>query len=98
MSEDLYVVAIMTAKPAEAGGLRELLLSAVKAFRGEDGCKAYALHEDERRPGRFVSYEVWRDHDALAAHMKSPTMEAAIPKLAEILEVEMEQHFLSTLL
>ena len=88
----------MTAKSGKQDELRALLLPATQAFRAEDGCKAYALHEDEKQPGRFVTYEIWRDHDALAAHMKSPTMEEAKPRLAEILDGEMEQYLLSTLL
>jgi len=95
---DLHVVAIMTAKPDQAEALRALLLPATRAFREEDGCKAYALHEDEKQPGRFISYEVWRDHDALTAHMVSPTMKAVKPKLAAVLARDMEQYLLSTLL
>ena len=95
---DLYVVAIMTAKPNKADDLRALLLPATQAFRNEDGCKSYTLHEDEKRPGRFVTYETWRDHATLAAHMVSPTMKEAGPKLKDILEGEMEQYLLATLL
>jgi|AOAMet2_C49A8_80_1029290.scaffolds.fasta_scaffold24673_2 quinol monooxygenase YgiN len=98
MTDDLYVMAILTSKPDQADALRELLIPATEAFRQEDGCKAYSLHEDLRRPGRFVTYEVWRDRGALAAHMDSPTMKAATPKLGSILESEMEQHLLGTLL
>lgn len=95
---DLHVVAIMTAKPGQADALRALLLPATRAFRDEDGCKAYALHEDEQQPGRFVTYELWRDHAALTAHMASPTMEAAKPALAGLLARDMEQYLLGTLL
>ncbi len=98
MTDDLYVVAILTSKPDQANALRELLIPATKIFRQEDGCKAYSLHEDTKRPGRFVTYEVWRDEAALAAHMVSPTMKEAMPKLGPILEGEMEQHLLGTLL
>lgn len=98
MKQDLYVVAVMTAKPEKADDLRALLLPAVEAFRQEDGSKSYALHEDTERPGRFVSYEVWRDHDALEKHMTSPTMREATPKLKDLLAREMEQYLLDTLL
>jgi len=98
MSEDLYVVAVMTSKPDRADELRELLIPTTEAFRQEDGCLAYALHEGIKRPGRFVTYEVWRDEAALAAHMVSPTLRAAGPTLKELTETEMEQHLLKTLL
>jgi quinol monooxygenase YgiN len=98
MSQDLYVTAIITSKPDRADALRELLIPATKAFRQEDGCLAYALHEDIKRPGRFVTYEVWRDEAALKAHMESPTMKEAGPKLKELTVGEMEQYLLDTLL
>ncbi|MDQ6648317.1 MAG: antibiotic biosynthesis monooxygenase [Pseudomonadota bacterium] len=98
MTQDLYVVAILTAKPGKADDLRALLLPAVEAFRQEDGCSAYALHEDTERPGRFVSYEVWRDRGALDQHMTSPTMREATQKLKDLLEKEMEQYLLELLL
>lgn len=95
MADNLYVVAIMTAKPEKADDLRELLLPVTQAFRKEDGCNAYVLHEDGKRPGRFITYETWRDHDALTAHMISPTMQKAMPQLKDILECEMEQYLLA---
>ncbi|MEP7185041.1 MAG: putative quinol monooxygenase [Rhodanobacter sp.] len=98
MKQDLYVVAVLTAKPGKADDLRALLLPAVAAFRTEAGCKAYALHEDTEHSGRFVSYEVWRDRDALDQHMTSPTMREATPKLKALLAKEMEQYLLDTLL
>lgn len=98
MKQDLYVVAVLTARPEKADDLRALLLPAVEAFRQEDGCKAYALHEDTERPGRFVSYELWRDRAALDQHMSSPTMQEATPKLKDLLATEVEQYLLDTLL
>ena len=98
MKQDLYVVAVLTAKTGKADELRKLLLPAVEAFRQEEGCKAYALHEDTQQAGRFVSYEVWRDRAALDGHMKSPTMQQATPKLQQLLDGEMQQFLLDTLL
>lgn len=98
MSHDLHVVAVLTAKSDKVDALRNLLLPAVEAFRREDGCKSYALHEDIQRPGRFVSYEVWRDREALNQHMTSPAMREATPKLKDLLETEMDQYLLGSLL
>ncbi|TPG72117.1 putative quinol monooxygenase [Hymenobacter nivis] len=98
MPEDLYIVATLSAKPGQEDALRDLLVTATKTFRQEDGCLSYALHEDLKRPGRFITYEAWRDEAALAAHMKSPTMIAAGPQLEKMLDGEMTQDFLKTLL
>lgn len=91
---DLYVIATMTAKPDKADALRTALLPAVEAFCQEDGCFAYTLLEDRRRPGRFVTYERWRDSAALDAHMTSPTMRDLSPLLPELLAEDMTQDFL----
>jgi len=98
MKQDLYVVAVLTAKAGKADALRELLLPAVEAFRKEAGCKAYALHEDTQQAGRFVSYEVWQDKASLDGHMKSPTLQQAASKLQQLLDGEMQQYLLDTLL
>ncbi len=98
MEQNLYVTAVLSSKPDRADELRELLVSATPAFRQEDGCLAYALHEDMKRPGRFVTYEMWRDQEALAAHMQSPTMQSAEPRLKELMQGEMQQYLLRTLL
>jgi quinol monooxygenase YgiN len=90
---DLFIIATMTAKPGQADALRELLLPAVDAFRQEDGCLAYTLLEDRNAPGRFVTYETWRDEAALKAHMTSP----ATPKMNDILAEPLTQDFLDAL-
>ena len=85
MTEGLFVVATIVAKPDQADALRTLLVSAVEAFRREDGCLSYLLYEDANQAGRFVTYETWRDKAALDAHMVSPTMQAAGPHLPALL-------------
>ncbi len=85
MAKTLFVVATIVAKPDKVDALRALLVSAVAAFKKEDGCLHYSLYEDLKRPGRFVTHESWRDQAALDAHMHSPTMEQAGPSLPEML-------------
>ena len=85
MTQSLFVVATIVAKPDQADAMRALLLPAVEAFRKEDGCISYLLYEDANQAGRFVTYETWRDQAALDAHMVSPTMQAAGPQLPALL-------------
>ena len=94
---DLFIIATMIAKPGKADALRDLLLPATDAFRQEDGCLAYSLLEDRKSPGRFMTYEAWRDEAALKAHMSSPTMTAATPKMKDILAEPLTQDFLDAL-
>lgn len=91
---DLYIVATMISKAEKADALRAVLLPATQAFRQEDGCLAYTLLEDRKQPGRFMTYERWRDAAALDAHMASPAMEAVKPLLPELLGEAMTQDFL----
>jgi quinol monooxygenase YgiN len=71
---DLYIVATMVSRDDKADALRDVLLPATEAFCLEDGCLAYTVLEDQKRPGRFMTHERWRDAAALEAHMDSPTM------------------------
>ena len=83
--KDLYVIAELVAKPDQADALRNLMVDFVAGARKEPGCKHYALLEDNAQPGRFLTFETWTDDAALAAHMVTPEIKAATPKLATIL-------------
>lgn len=91
---DLYVVATMVSREGKADALREALEPATRAFRQEDGCLSYALLEDRDRPGRFMTFERWRDRSALDAHMQSPAMKALAPRIPELLGEELKQDLL----
>lgn len=94
---DLYVTATIVTTADKADALREIILPAVDAFREEDGCLGYTLLEDRKEPGRFFTYECWRDEAALEAHMSSETMKALAPALGEYLIQGLDQHFLTAL-
>lgn len=91
---DLYVVATMVSRDGKADALRDALLPATQAFRQEDGCLSYALLEDRDRPGRFMTFERWRDQAALDAHMQSPAMAALAPLIPDLLGEALKQDFL----
>lgn len=92
---DLYVVATMVSREGKADALRDALLPAVEAFRLEDGCLSYALLEDHVRPGRFMTFERWRDRAALDAHMQSAAMKALAPRIPELLGEALKQDLLA---
>ena len=81
----LVVIAELVSKPDRADALRDLMVPFVEGARKEPGCDHYVLLEDIKQPGRFLTYEVWTDEAALAAHMTTPAIKAATPKLADIL-------------
>ena len=65
---DLYVIAEIVSKPDTADALRALLVPFAAKSRKEPGCHEYTLMEDEKQPGRFLTYERWTGHPALDAH------------------------------
>ena len=95
--DDLVIIAELVSKPERADDLRNLLVPFVEGARKEPGCKHYTLLEDRKRPGRFLTYEIWTDEAALAAHMQTPAIKAATPELADILVKPFAQEFLKVL-
>ena len=82
----LYVIAELIAKSGQEDTLRSGLVRAAQAAPKEAGCISYDLLEDDARPGRFLTFEYWTDEAALTAHLTSPAMKAAGPRLAKIQE------------
>ena len=92
---ELYVIAEIVSKPDTADALRTLLVPSAAKSRKEPGCHEYTLMEDEKQPGRFLTYERWTGHPALEAHMKTPHIAALVPKLGPVLAKPFTQIFLS---
>ena len=91
---DLTVIATLVAKPDQADRLRQMLADNIAAFRAEDGCVSYEVHEDANQPGRFMTVERWRDREAADAHMATPLMQGLLPQLPDILGAPFTQDFL----
>jgi quinol monooxygenase YgiN len=79
-----YVIAELVSKPDKAEALRDLLVAFVAGAR-----------KDAKQPGRFLTFETWANEDALKAHMVTPEIQAAGPKLEPILAKPFSQIFLS---
>jgi quinol monooxygenase YgiN len=90
----LYVIAELVSKPDKAEDLRNLLVEFVAGARKEPGCKHYSLLEDRKQAGRFLTFETWADQAAIEAHMTTPAIKAAGPKLEPILAKPFTQEFL----
>ena len=84
--ELLSVVATMRAKEGKEQELRELLESLIEPTRAEDGCHTYALHQGAQDPSVFVFYENWTSQDHLDAHLSTPHLQAALPRIPELLD------------
>lgn len=76
MSDPIYVVAQVRARPGHEDALRAALLKLVEFAKSEPGFIRYDLHEDLATPGHFTFYEIWRDKAALDLHAATENMRA----------------------
>ena len=90
-----YVIAELVSKPDQADAMRAILVPFVAGARKEPGCVHYSLLEDVKQPGRFLTFETWTNEDALKAHMVTPEIKAAIPKLEPLFAKPVAQTFMS---
>lgn len=96
-TDKLTVMAELVAKSGQADALRDIMVPFAAGARHEPGCELYVLMEDREAPGRFLTYEIWTSPAALDAHMQTPEIKAAGPKLANILAKPFTQAKLKTL-
>ncbi len=92
-----YVIAELVSKPDQTDTLRALLQTFAAGARKEPGCIHYALLEDVKQPGRFLTFETWTNPAALESHMHTPEIQALAPKLGPVLSKPFTQIFLSML-
>jgi len=72
MTKHTKIVAILTARPGMAGGLRELLGALAASSRAEPGNLRFDLWVDQADAGRFTLDELYVDPAAVAAHRQTP--------------------------
>ena len=90
-----YVIAELVSKPDQADALRAIMVPFVAGARKEPGCLHYSLLEGLKQPERFLTFETWANEDALKAHMVTPEIKAAGPKLEPVLAKPFSQIFMS---
>jgi quinol monooxygenase YgiN len=89
-----FVIAEIVSKMDKADELRALLVPFAETSAKEPGCLVYTLMEVIGEPGRFLTFERWKDKAALDAHMVTPDIKAIVPKLEPILAKPFTQLFL----
>lgn len=82
MSDEVKIVAVLTAKPDAADRLRLLFDGMLEPSRAEPGNLRYDLWQDQSQPGRFVLDELYRDADAVAAHRATPHYQAYLAEIS----------------
>lgn len=89
-----FVIAEIVSKKDKADELRALMVPFAEVAAKEPGCLTYTLMEVIGEPGRFLTFERWKDKAALEAHMVTPDIKAIVPKLEPVLEKPFTQLFL----
>jgi quinol monooxygenase YgiN len=84
-SEHIHVFAILTAQPGQEQVLRDALLAMIEPTKKEPGCISYMIHEDQKTPGAFYFFEIYKDQAATDFHMNSPYLAALVEKVGPIL-------------
>ena len=82
----LTVVATMKARPGREQDVRDLLESLIAPTRAEADNVTYALHQGAQDPSVFVFIEHWTDQASLDAHLGTPHLQAALPRIPELLD------------
>jgi quinol monooxygenase YgiN len=86
MSQQVKIMAVLTARAGRADELRALLDGMIAPSRAEPGNLRYDLWQDQADPTRFVLDELYVDADAVVSHRASlhfGNYLAAIGDLAE---------------
>jgi quinol monooxygenase YgiN len=80
----ITLLATVQARPGKEKELRDALLGLVAATRKEAGCLDYDLHVSAQDPAKFLFHETWSSQADIDAHMKSPHVQAMLPRVDEL--------------
>ena len=85
-SEAVRVLAFLKAKPGKRKDLEDLLKIVIAQTRKEPGNIAYVMHRSTNNPDELMFDEIWVDVKSLEDHLKAPHMQAALPKIKDLLD------------
>ena len=85
MSEVVYVIATIKAKPGKEAAAEVMFNNLVTETHKEAGCLVYALHRRIDQPGTYYFVEKWASQAALDEHLGSAHIKAALAKQEELL-------------
>lgn len=80
------VLAFLKAKPGKRNELEEMLKTLIPPTRSEPGNIAYVMHRSTANPDELLFDEIWVDMKSLEDHLKTPHMQAALPKIQALLD------------
>jgi quinol monooxygenase YgiN len=85
MTEQVAIVAKLTAQPGKRDELVNALKALLDATQSEPGTLIYAMHASHNDDNDVWFYERYADHDAFKAHSSSDAMKAVGPTMMNLL-------------
>jgi Uncharacterized conserved protein len=93
MTQQLTLIARLTAKPETAEELGNGLKALIAPTLSEEGAIGYVLHRDNDDANVWIIYETWRSRADLDAHFEQPYTKAMMEQFPDLLAKEMELTF-----
>lgn len=93
MTQQLTLIARLTARPETSEDLGNGLKALIAPTLEEEGAIGYVLHRDNDDANVWVLYETWRSRADLDAHFEQPYTKAMMDRFAALLAKEMELTF-----
>ena len=89
MNENIYTIAVLTAKKGHLDDLKSVLGALAKETRKESGAVEYFfIHDENHNPNTIVSYEKWENVSEEGKHWKTLHLTNAMSQLKDILDGE----------
>lgn len=85
-ADAVRVLAFLKAKQGRRKDLEDVLKNVIAQTRKEPGNVAYVMHRSTKNPDELMFDELWVDMKSLEDHLKTPHMQAALPKIKEMLD------------
>lgn len=93
MTQQLTLIARLTAKPETSEDLGNGLKALIAPTLEEEGAIDYVLHRDNDDANVWVLYETWRSRADLDAHFEQSYTKAMMERFPDLLAREMELTF-----
>ncbi|MGI9328788.1 MAG: putative quinol monooxygenase [Pseudomonadales bacterium] len=84
----IIVTGRLATDPQDVHQLLADLKDGVERSRQEDGCQFYSFALEDEQLGALLTLQIWRDEEALAAHLCSPEIAQFISKWTDRYTVE----------
>lgn len=82
---NIYLTAIITAKPGNADAMKTALKELVIGSTQESACLQYDLHQSADDEHIFIFHELWKDQEGLDLHNEQPHIKTFIAQTADII-------------